>query len=230
MSQKRKFYLKGKTQVLKSQMTSLIALNQLLGDKDLGTFVGYPTTEYGDVSRGPYKLIVRFEVKERPPWRSDESVWTPRPTYQIPNVNQSKINWETIKRACGGDNGYLWGHWRAYGKFDEGRMYVFGDTQNSAKNRLLELAELSKSKLERITYSDIRVVDNSIDYKLRNSQRVYPAYFTVINHNYDKDKVQPGKNPPKAKSVRIPLYTDKEPIGIKEEITAVLNSKFDYGT
>lgn len=211
-------------------MTSLIAFDKLMRDKDLGTFVGYPTTEYGDVSRGPYKLIVRFETNEQPPWRPDRNKYLLRASYQIPNVNQSKINWDAIKRACGGKNGYMWGHWRAYGKFDEGRMYVFGDSQKSAKERLLELAELSKSKLERITYSDMRVLDNRTEVKAKKSQRIYPAYFTVINHNYDKDKVKPGKNPPKAKSIRIPLYTEKEPTGTKEEIKIILNSKFDYST
>ena len=186
--------------------------------------------EYGDVSRGPYKLVVRYEANKQPPWKPDRNVWTPRPTYQIPNVDLTKIDWDGIKQACGGKDGYRWGHWRAYGKFDQGRMYVFGDSQASAETRLMALARLSKSKLERVTYSNLRVMDNGVDRKIRDGVQVYPAYFSIINHDYDKSRVGIRDNPPPPKVVRVPLYTEKEPEGAKDEVRAVLNSKFEYET
>lgn len=228
MSDRRKIYLKGKTQLLKTQITSVLALNRILSDKDLGTFAGYPIQEYGDVSHSPYKLMIRFEANKQPPWRENKNIWKPRPTYQIPNIDTGDITWGKIKMAAGGENGYNWGHWRAYGKFDIGRMYVFGATQSEAEGRLKDLATLSKSKLERVTYSDLREMHNGSDRKIRNGLRVYPAYFTVINNNYDKNKVGFGKSPPKPKSIRVPLYTEKEPPGISEEVRIVLNSKFEY--
>lgn len=225
--EKESFVLVGTEEQLKGQIPFFLALRQLLKDKEIGEFLGYPLIDYVRVERQELKLIVRFESNKNPPWRIDSKTYLPRPTYSIPFADRTKIKWKTIKDACGGENGYEWGNHRATGLFEGGnQMQVLAKSNIEAKNRLQTLAALSTKKLIRLTDGEDNISDAKGALKpAREARRVYPAFVTIINNRENVRNKEKGIHKiVKPKSVRIPLYTESEPPDAAALIAEVLSN------
>jgi hypothetical protein len=223
---KTRIILQGNEQDLRAEITSLLAFRQLIQGYEFGHFVGYPIADYVRMTNENIKLTLRYETNKQPPWRPNENTYLPRPTYSIPNVATSKINWKTIKDAMGGKNGYDWGHWRVAAMLKSKRtVYCFGNTAKEAQKRVEKLLELSNDEIEKITYSELSTSDGKPRHQ---AKKVYPAFFTVINNNYDRSRVRNNK-PPRPKTATIALWVEDEPPDTQKAIQNVLSNKFDYG-
>ncbi len=220
-----KIILQGKEEELKPVITSVLAQLSIMSRYDLGYFVGYPVPEYVRVTNQDLKLMVRFESNKTPPWRANALDYSPHPTYSIPNVDKTKVNWQIIKQLMGGKNGYHWGPWRANALFEsKARMYVFGRSQKEAESMLKTLASLSLEPIKHLSVSEWKYPSGSPS---KFPRQVYPAFFTIINNGYDRSKVRNNK-PPNPKVVRIPLYLDDPPEGVEAQIAEALSRKFTY--
>ena len=223
---KTRIILQGNEQELRAEITSLLAWKKLIQNYEIGHFVGYPIADYVRMTNENIKLKVRYETNTQPPWRPNENTWLPSPTYSIPNVATNKISWRTIKDAMGGKNGYNWGHWRVAAMLDSKRtVYCFGNTAKEAEKRLEELLKLSNDKIEKVTFSELRTSNGQPRHQAR---KVYPAFFTVINNNYDRNRVRNNK-PPAPKTATIALWVEDEPPDTARVIQNVLSNNFDYG-
>jgi hypothetical protein len=212
----KEIILSGSEESLKPIISMMIALTQLLEEKDIGQFLG--------------ESIVFFSVKT-PPWKSP----TPgkklvKATYNIPDVTRKNVDWAKIKKACGGSNGYTWGRFRTTANLDNGRqMQVYGGSKQAAEERLRELAELGTAKILTLTTAEElkegRRATDSWMYK--EDTVIYPAFFSVINSKKiikasNKNLVTQGRRRSKISgdyleygSERVPLWVDKEPSNAK---------------
>ena len=147
--------------------------------------------------------------------------------FAIPDLKRSKCNWQDIKAACGGANGYMWGRYRATANLNNGRqMQVMGATADEAEDRLRAFASLSEAEiLGKPTLSEDRKEDITGTY-LKQPTRVYPAFFTIMNQ-YKVAGAQgsgisllDGKY--NRKNDKIYLWTDTEPLGTSERIAELL--------
>ncbi|MEH2445796.1 MAG: hypothetical protein V7K18_08430 [Nostoc sp.] len=146
-----------------------------------------------------------------------------RATYNIPDANKAKLDWLTIKNACGGVEGYTWGRFRATANLDNGRqMQVYGGSDETAANMLKSLANFSTAKILTVTVAEEkkegRRAENKRMYK--ENTRVYPAFFSVINSEkvvVEEQREYSGLNAvlagdfKRSRTKKIPLWVQKEP-------------------
>lgn len=221
--------LKGRSQLLKPAITELLALHQLLESKDIGQFVGYPIEEFVRVKRqSPLSLDIVWYSVPTPPFQKrlkDERFV--RAAYSIPELKRSALDWEKIKTAAGGKNGYLWGRFRATANLSNGsQMQVHGGSEGEAEDRLKALLTLSSAELLTLTIAEEKKEGRrATDKKLfKDTVRVYPAYFTVTN----REKVITESNLSTLEGDyhqiegRVNLWTQEEPPNITEIFTEVL--------
>ncbi|MBD2303766.1 hypothetical protein [Nostoc sp. FACHB-190] len=224
----QKIILAGPQEALKPVIVQTLTNYQLMEYKDIGTFVGSPVDEYLRAKPRSLTLIVQFFSVQTPPWTKrngqDRLV---SGTYVVPEIDQTKLDWERIKLACGGANGYMYGRYRAFTVLDNGRgMACFGQSGDEAEDRLRALAALSKGEItKKPTISEDRTEDVTGSY-IKQPVRVYPAYFTILNQ-YRVPGAAGSGIPINGKRYirkdeRIDLWTDTKPINFEEIILELL--------
>ncbi len=226
-NERERIILAGPEQALKPTIVQTLTNYQLMENKDIGTMVGQPVDDYLRARPQSIRLVITFYSVLSPPWKAPQKERLVRATYAIPDVKASKCDWETIKLACGGQNGYMWGRFRATGELSNGRqMQVFGATPDEAEDRLKALVALSEAKLvKKPSISEDRSEDSAGKY-LKQETRIYPAYFTIMNQY--KVAGARGSAIPLSdgmynrRSDRIDLWSEKEPPFTKELITDLL--------
>ncbi|MBD2100268.1 hypothetical protein [Leptolyngbya sp. FACHB-261] len=220
--------LSGPEQLLKPALVQTLTQYQLLENRDVGAIVGAPLVEAVKGAAMARKLLVTFYSVKTPPWKARDGKELIRATYSIPDVKRS-ISWEQVKLACGGLNGYLWGRFRATAQLSNGRqMQVYGGSETDAEDRLKALLALSEATLQTLTIAEEkkegRRASNTRLYK--ESIRVYPAFFTVINQ---AKLLNPKAQTPGARGLvrgdvvrnqaRILLWPEHEPPDVAETLT-----------
>jgi hypothetical protein len=223
----QRIILAGPEEALKPVVVQTLTNYQMWEDKDIGQFVGNPVDDYLRAKPQTIRLVIQFYSSQQPPWKGTETQRLVAATYAIPDIEPAKLDWQTIKLACGGENGYMWGRFRATGLLDNGRqMQVMGHTKEEAEDRLRALLAISKAKiLKKPTISEDRQEDIKGAY-LKQPTRIYPAYFTILNQYKVPGAL--GSGVPFAsgnyirKKDRINLWTTEEPDGYKERIQELL--------
>jgi len=209
--------LSGKAAFLKPLVTEILALHQLIENRDIGQFVGAAVEDYVRPKPRDISIRVIFYSVPYPPWRANlptERFVTA--TYNIPDVKRSLIDWEAIKLACGGANGYMWGRFNAYTNLSNGRqMQVYGATSGEAEDRLRALAAFSEADILTFNVSEeLKEGRRAADKQLyKESTRVYPAFFTVLNQPKIVTESNNGllDGNYKRQRARIPLWVSKKP-------------------
>ncbi|MCC5641212.1 hypothetical protein LC593_36500 [Nostoc sp. CHAB 5844] len=224
----QRIILAGPQEALKPVIVQTLTNYQLMEAKDIGTFVGSPVDEYLRAKPRSLTLVVQFFSVQTPPWtkRNGQNRLVSG-TYVVPEIDTAKLDWERIKLACGGANGYMYGRFRASTLLDNGRgMACFGQTGDEAEDRLRALAALGKGNIvKKPTISEDRTEDISGTY-IKQPTRIYPAYFTVLNQYRVPGAAGSGIpiNGKKyiRKDERIDLWTETKPINFEEIILELL--------
>ena len=220
--------------LIKSIVSEIISVRKLIENRDIGDFVGTPM---GDVARANpqlIKLTVTFFSKKSPPFKASEGVRFVKAVYNIPDIDKTQLSWATVKAACGGENGYMWGRFRATAKLDDGRqMQVYGATDVEAETRLKALLALSTTKLLTVTVAEEKQEGRRAAKQemAKPSTQIYPAFMSILN--YKKIVTESGKEIKgtdnklagtfKRKSTKkIPLWLPKEPSNAKSLIKDAL--------
>lgn len=224
----QRIILVGAEEVLKPVIAQTLTNYQMWEDKDIGTFVGSSIDELLRTKPRTISIQIQFFSVKTPPWSKrpgDARLVTA--SYCIPDVEQAKLDWEKIKLACGGVNGYMYGRYRATGLLDNGRqMAIYANSGDEAEDRLRALLTLSKAELiKKPTISEDRAEDSTGSY-LKQPVQVYPAYFTVLNQ-YQVPGA-PGSSIPingkryMRRTDRIDLWVETKPYDFDERILELL--------
>lgn len=224
---KEKIILAGNEQVLKQGIIQTLGHHQLIENRDVGSLIGMPVDDYLRARPQTIRLVVTFYSVQTPPWTAPEGQRLVRATYAIPDISRSKLDWATIKNACGGTNGYMWGRFLAIGNLDNGRqMQCYGATPDEAEDRLRALLALSDAELlQKPNISEDRKEDISGSF-LKKPTRVFPAFFTIMNQY--KIAGGQGSGIPMTsglynrKDDKFLLWVEEEPIGYTERINEIL--------
>lgn len=231
--------LKGRSEMLKPIITELLAIQQLIRNRDIGDFVGYPLDEYVRAKPQSLKLAVLFYSVQSPPWRTIDATRLKSATYNVPFVDRTKVDWQFIKMACGGHNGYLWGRFRCVADIiDDGgsmrQMQVYGASEAEAEQRLKALLTLSNGTIASLSVAEEKKEGRRATDKLlyKEPTRVYPAYFTIIH----QEKIVTESNTAtlsgnyKRNKARIPLWTETKPPDADEIIREALRVRGSSAT
>ncbi|NEO87908.1 MAG: hypothetical protein F6J87_27170 [Spirulina sp. SIO3F2] len=198
--------LSGRDQVLRGAITTTIATHQQIHNRDVGQIVGEPLHE-AMLNKAPHStLSLKLQWcprRERPFTKTQYELdggnsdhWT-TPEFDLPWIIPSGLDWDKIKFAMGGSDGFISGPMRcaAYIGWPEqglaGRQVVlYASTKTEGKRMLQRLANLSDGKVYGFKYGEReRDPDNrALTYKY--NVRVYPKSATVTSQRREIDKAK----------------------------------------
>lgn len=229
---KEKIILSGREEELKPIILSILAQNQILRQYDIGHFVGDSLDNVMRSRPIPLTIFIHYSQNPNPPWHR-KGQKRKEITGRIPAIERSNVSWEKIKLAAGGANGYIWGRFKAKGNliFDYGstKINVWGGSGSEAEQRLRAYAALSEGRLTTIN------IDEEKQYGIRakggiqhkESTRIYPRYFTIVNQEQYLFAEQKGKaNIDESRyfqeTLKIPLWHEQKLNWIDEKIRELL--------
>lgn len=224
----QKIVLAGSSEVLKPVIVQTLTNYQMFEHKDIGQFTGQTIDEYLRAKPRDITLKIQWYSVPTPPW--SKRLGQPRlvsATATISSVNRAKLDWDKIKLACGGKNGFMYGRFRATGMLDNGRQIaVYGATGDEAEDMVRLLLTLSDAKLiKKPTITEDRTEDSTGTF-LKQPTRVYPAFFTVENQYQVAGAL--GSAIPingkryRRKEERVDLWLEQEPFNYSEIIQELL--------
>jgi len=230
--------LSGSEETLKPIITLLVAIHQLIGNRDVGDIVALPMTEAVRADPPNVKITIFFSPSKEPPFKSEPGKPQLKPYCNIPDVNLKKLTWSNVKLAAGGSNGYNWGRFLATANLSNRRqLQVYGGSEKEAEERILAVSELSKAKILTLSITEEKKVGRRATNKVlyKQTTRIYPVYFTVINNQKILVEAEREQYPVKSKikgklsgdfkrvtTKKIPLWVLKEPPNVKEIIREAL--------
>jgi hypothetical protein len=181
-----KLLIAGKEEVAKGAIVHALANTQLIRNRDVGQIAGVPMEEYVKPRQLSLSLeLILFPYRE-PPFERDRSIRPRQVQVRIPDLDRSKVDYETIRLACGGANGYTWGRYCAIAHLDTGRkIQVYGASEAEAEQHIERLLLLTEAKMLSLNINEMQnkgeVLSNPV---LRKEPRqVYPGYATIINRD-----------------------------------------------
>ena len=179
-----KIVLTGTQTELIPQVQGVLDSHRSLANRDVGQIIGQPLDDY--VRDKALSLRLKFELFDRqsPPYSNTRSNSLTRVSITIPDVKRSALNWDTLKQALGGANGYRWGRFKARGRI-EGKRYVtvYGSTASEAEQRLKAVMQLSDAVIQTINVTEeTRDGDRLTNPRLqKQATQVYPGYVSIVN-------------------------------------------------
>jgi hypothetical protein len=229
--------LAGNEKVLKPQIVSTLSHYQLIDNKDIGNDLGGFRTELIGSNPISLQIKIRWYSIAKPPYKdryAPNGVLT-KAEYTIPCVKRSAVDWEKIKLAAGGNNGYNWGRFKATCKLKAPNdaihcMIVYGGSDQEAEERLRALIALTECELLTLNTAEEKKVGrratNVALYK--DTVRIYPAWFSIINQQkvlFEENSIKGLRgNYQRNNSPKIRLFTDTKPSGIDELIAEALRT------
>lgn len=214
--------------LLKPAVQTALNQHRLIRNRDIGLVMGLPVEEYTRAKQQSLKLVINlFSVKQPPFFKrtTDNFAWV---TISIPDVKRSMLDWEKIKLAVGGANGYTWGRFCAIAMLDTGRKITcYASTAPEAENLVERLLTLTEGKLQTLniieeTKAGVRTTRRKL---AKQPTQVYPAYFTILNW---KETTDPNagratkKGQYRQSKGRVDLWTPTEPKNAKTIIREIL--------
>jgi hypothetical protein len=181
-----KLILAGNEALIKSTLPVVISTHQQIANRDVGMIAGETLRDNITKVKPPLTLVLQWAYYETPPFRRGNRDLR---QCEIPNIKRSKLDWNLIKQAMGGANGYMWGRFKAYATLLDSLgnkvspVKLYAGTAGEAEDRLRAL----------ITLTDCEITSFSVTEELREgrkatgralhkeSARIYPAYMTLIN-------------------------------------------------
>lgn len=175
--------LSGPEEVIKPAITSALATSQLVENRDIGQFVGDSVEDYARRLREGITLKFVLYNRPFPPYSQKGREGITKATITILNAKRSAVDWEKMRFACGGANGYIWGPHRANGTLSDGSTTkLYAGTEAEAEDRLIAFWNLSELDLKQITPAhEKKSGERLTNPKLyKEPTRIYPAYVTII--------------------------------------------------
>lgn len=219
------FDLQGNESFLTTALPLMLNVQLMLKNQSIGYFVGQPLDEYVSSRPQSTKLYITLYSRKGPPFKEEPGKRFVRATYGVPNVDKNKIDWLRIKKAVGGDNGFMWGEFTCTLKTSTRRQIrVYGESKKVCQEIANNLANLSVDKINSEHITENPNSGSKAGNKKRNRipTRIYPAYFYVMNQEkIESEKLgYPTKdgNYARRRSELIPLWIPKEPRDFREKI------------
>ncbi|PAX52007.1 hypothetical protein [Brunnivagina elsteri] len=237
------FILSGTEETLKPTITLLVAIYQMLEDRDIGQFVGQPLVENVQTMPHTSRLKLILSSVKSPPLKAPIGQRLIQAEYQIPDINPKKITWQGVKDVCGGSNGFMWGNWLASANLDNGRqMQAYGSNADEADNMMDRMLTLTSAKVLSRGCTELKKVGRRAKGQglYREPTRVYPVYFYIVNTkriNRVETRMKTEEMVSKKRSKlrgdylergtsRIPLYTSKQP----PNFSAIMRKALDFSS
>lgn len=182
-----KIILAGPEEVVRGQLPAVLAHHQMIHDRDVGQVVGQPLDDW--VRPRPIDgLRLKFQLFsfQSPPYSRRGDQRLVEVTITLSDVKREALDWDRLRLALGGRNGYMWGRFKARANLTNNRrLIVYGATEEEATDRLRALVTLTDLEIKTISVTEelkeAERLRNPRLYKERT--RIYPGYLTIINRD-----------------------------------------------
>lgn len=231
-TEKESIVLAGDTQTLKPAITTVLATHQLVENRDVGAIVGQPVPDYLAANPQSLRIVIEMASVPEPPWTDVQNGGrrAKRVTIAVPDLDRTKLDWEKIKLAVGGENGYLWGRFRATAFLSNGRqMALYAATEEEAEQMMARLLTLTEAELLRLSITEEKREGELARRPAlqKDIVRVYPAYFTIFNRREyfeprEGETRQSLRQNYQDRKARIPLYPKGKPDWVQGAIADLL--------
>lgn len=186
----------------------VITQHRMLYNRDVGAIVGTPYDDWLRARPQLRQLTILFYERDQPPWRLPNGKPCKKAIATIPDV-KATLSWQEIKTAA---SSFTWGKYYCNAKMSNARqMGVYGATAQEAKQKLLQLAQLSTAEILSISITE----QETRPLKLRKEPtRMYPAYATLLARRNSLDgegRVTLDNRTYDENVIRIPLWVPREP-------------------
>lgn len=222
-----KLVLAGPQELIKPAIVTALVTDQMIREKDLGLLVGGEPVASNITTPGlPWARIVFSASKTK----------KVKPTYiDIHNLDRTKWdNWEAIKLACGGPNGYMWGPYRVQAVLpDNTELLCFAATENEGIDLLegflrFTLAGEDPTKIVWEANHQMRKGSRvKYDSTYKRPRRQYPWEFTIVNPTRVLNEENGKANRSgiyKDRDAFIKLWPDIKPADFNEKITELFRT------
>jgi hypothetical protein len=180
-STEERIVVTGPQELIKQQIIQVVTDHQVLDKRDVGTIVAMPSEDYLLAKpKTGLRIVVTLTSNKTPPFSNAAT----RVQIEIPDLNRSALEWERIKFAVGGENGYTWGRFFATAFFESGRrVRVHAITAGEAVDRIKLLVPMIDSTLRTITTGEEAKEGERLLYPSlqKDPVIVYPAFMTIFN-------------------------------------------------
>lgn len=194
---------------------------QRMKRKDLGLLVGGEPIANTITTPGlPYMKFIFSADKNK----------KVKPTYiDIYNIDRTKVdNWNTLKMAVGGENGYMWGPYLIEAALpDNNIIRCFASSEDEGIDLLEQLSQFSKAEqdYEKVIWQSRHEIRKGTrkkyDSTYKTPRRAYPYEVVIVNQiailNEENGKTT-HKGTYTSNEAKIPLWGDKEPDNFKKQI------------
>lgn len=215
---------------IRSQLPMVMSNYNLVENRDVGQWLGNPISE--TVRQTPNELTLRFQlysVKEPPVYGAKQ-----RTSISIPDPKKSKLDFNTLKKAIGGNNGYMYGRFLGKGSLDNGKtIHCYCASSQEAEDRIVALAELVDAELVGVTVTEEIKTGARANGKPLQKQniKVYPYSIylenkqKVLNQSNNNAAAQTLTGSYSRKRNRIQIWMDEKPDDFDQIINELLQTE-----
>lgn len=228
--QDERIIVAGGENLVRGQIPQTLSNYQLVENRDVGQWVGQPVAESTQKSPNELTLRILLYSKKTPPVREAKQ----QVSITLPDVKRGKLDFDAIKRAVGGRNGYTYGRFLGKARLDNGKsLYVYSDSSGNAEERLKELAELIEPEILGITVTEEVKTGQRANGKPLEKQpiKVYPFSIylenkqKILNQSTDEKGFQTLGGSYRKKESRIEIWRDEKPSDFDERINELLQTE-----
>lgn len=216
-----KLIFEGPQELLKPAIVQTLATHQMLEDYDIGLLVGGEPIANTITQPGlPYARLI---------FSSSKAKKTQQTYIEIHNIDRTKWdNWEKIKLACGGENGYWWGPYLVeVALTDNNIIRCFSRSEDEGIDFLEGLIQFSKAEQDedKLLWQSRHEIKKGTRKKYNDTYKTprqqFPWEFVIVNQMAVLNEGN-GKSTHSGiyttKQAVIPLWTEKKPDDFAERI------------
>lgn len=233
------YYLAGTESMIMSQ--AILIMNGVTGKGAGGDdgWLGYPASEYAWLKRNSVELVICLATVPHPPYKNKKGQHVLIKQVTLHDVDPTKLGYKTIRDACGGDKGLVWGDWMA-------RAYTRGKSNHDPLREVEAKGDSEKTATENaarfvpLTRNIYKETWTSHNYSGNTSPsppvQVYPAWVTIFLPAPDSVKQGNPNQPAPLKTKSVPridrqlfIHSSVEPSGWDNQIQNLLNANANTG-
>lgn len=176
-NERDKFLLSGKQSIILEKLPYELSQHKRFGDRAIGTVFVDDDINQGRRKPFDFGITVKFlmaSVENPPIYGYKKAVIT------VHDVERSKLDFDTLKRAVGGRNGYNSGKFFCSAETTNGKMIkLWAGSVSEGENRISDLIKLTNYEILR--YKTPVSSNNQLSNQVRREiTRVYPIQVTII--------------------------------------------------
>lgn len=216
-----KIIVAGPEEFIKQSLITQKNNYQMLKEKDLGLLVGGEPIANTITTPGlPYMKFIFSSSKDK----------KTKPTYiDIYNIDRTKVdNWNTLKMACGGENGYWWGPYLVEVLLpDNNPIRCYARTEDEGIDLIEGLLQFSKAEQDyekNIWNSKHEIKKGSrkkYDKSYRSPRQAYPWEVVIVNQMAilnEENGVATRSGIYTSNEAKIPLWRETKPDNFEKTI------------